>query len=89
MVSVSLSLEPPASGFKLLTALADGLMLVFQHPAEPEGGVNFLMEVFERMNQKEALVWIADIFEEPLEKITPETRRWTPLFRQPDGWDKL
>jgi len=29
MVSVSLSLEPPASGFKLTTALADGLMLVF------------------------------------------------------------
>jgi hypothetical protein len=32
MVSVSLSLKHPASGFKRMTALADGLMLVFQHP---------------------------------------------------------
>jgi len=34
MVSVSSSREPPASGFKLMTALDDGLMLVFQHAAK-------------------------------------------------------
>jgi hypothetical protein len=34
MVSVSLSIEPPASGFKRMTALADGLMLVFQNPGK-------------------------------------------------------
>jgi hypothetical protein len=34
MVSVFSSLEPLASGFKRMTALADGLMLVFQHPAK-------------------------------------------------------
>jgi acyl carrier protein len=64
--------------------LADGLMLVFQHPAEPEGGVTFLMEVFERMNQTEALAWIADLFEMPPEKIQPDTKR-----EAIPAWDSL
>jgi acyl carrier protein len=42
------------------------------------------MEVFEHMNQTEALAWIADIFEEPLENITPETPR-SAL----NAWDSL
>jgi acyl carrier protein len=33
------------------------------------------MEVFERMNQTEALAWIADLFEMPPAEIQPDTKR--------------
>jgi hypothetical protein len=33
-----LSFEPQASGLKLISASADGLMLVFQHSVRPAGG---------------------------------------------------
>ena len=36
------------------------------------------------MNHKEALSWIADVFEEPAENIRPETRR-----DDVPGWDSL
>ncbi len=36
------------------------------------------------MNQKEALAWIADLFEMPLEKIRPDTKRAAI-----PGWDSL
>jgi hypothetical protein len=38
MVSVFLSLKPPASGFKLMSVLADDLMLVFRQPADAAVG---------------------------------------------------
>jgi hypothetical protein len=34
-----LSLEPQASGLKRISALADGLMLVFEHPVKSCGWV--------------------------------------------------
>lgn len=36
------------------------------------------------MTQEEAIKWIADIFEEPIERITPETSRM-----EVNAWDSL
>lgn len=36
------------------------------------------------MTEQEALVWIADLFEEPVENITPETEK-----EKINGWDSL
>jgi hypothetical protein len=46
MVSVSLSLEPPASGFKRMTALADNLIVVFEHPADPTGSLRLKPQAY-------------------------------------------